>query len=57
MPSLSMTRTLSKDSRDQIAVVAGAADEGEEIVFVPLVGGAGGDDLLGEDVERRVGEG
>ena len=41
----------------EIAVVAGAADEGEEVVFGPFVGGAGGDDLLGEDVERRVGEG
>ena len=41
----------------EIAVVAGAADEGEEFVFVPFVGGAGGDDLLGEDVERRFGEG
>ena len=41
----------------EIAVVAGAADEGEEFVFIPLVGGAGGDDLLGEDVERRVGKG
>ena len=40
----------------EIAVVAGASDEGEEIVFAPFVGGAGGDDLLGEDVERRVGE-
>ncbi len=40
----------------EVAVVAGAADEGEEFVFVPFVGGAGGDDLLGEDVERAVGE-
>ena len=55
MPSLSMARTLSKDCAGEVAVVAGAADEGEEVVFVPLVGGAGGDDLLGEDVEGRSG--
>ena len=41
----------------EVAVIAGAADEGEELVFVPFVGGAGGDDLLGEDVERRIREG
>ena len=41
----------------EVAIVAGAADEGEEVVFVPFVGGAGGYDLLGEDVEGRFGQG
>ena len=40
----------------EVAVVAGTADEGEEFVLVPFVGGATGDDLLGENVERTVGE-
>ncbi len=40
----------------EVAVVAGAADEREEFVLVPFVGGAGGYDLLGKDVEGRVGE-
>ncbi len=48
---------LVKGFAGEVAVVAGAADEGEELVFIPFVGGAGGDDLLGEDVERRVRQG
>ncbi len=38
----------------QLAVRKRARDQREQVVLAPLVGGAGGDDLLGEDVERRV---
>jgi hypothetical protein len=41
----------------EVAVVAGTANKGEELVLIPLIGGTGGDDLLGEDVEGRVGKG
>src|SRR5579883_186649 len=44
-----------KDGSIETTVWVGAADESEEVVFVPIAGCRGGDDLLGEDVERRVG--
>ena len=39
----------------QSAIGIGAAHQREQIVFLPFLGGAGGDDLLRQDVERRFG--
>ncbi len=38
----------------EMTIGIGAADEGEQVVFAPVAGRGGGDDLLGEDVEGAV---
>ena len=57
MPSDSMSTTASKSARVELGVGRGAAAQREELVLVPVLGRAGRDDLLGEDVERRVAHG
>ena len=53
MPSDSMSITASKSARVKIRIAIGAANEREQIVFPPVLGGGHGDDLLGQHVERR----
>ncbi len=55
MPSESISMMASKFGAREIAIRIGAAYGVEEIVFVPIFGGAHGHDLLREDVERRFG--
>ena len=53
MPSDSMSMTASKSARVRSAIAIGAANEREQIVFLPVLGGGHGDDLLRQHVERR----
>ena len=55
MPSVSICTIASNFSRAQIAIRPGPAEQLEQRVLVPFVAGDGGDDLLGQDVERRFG--
>ena len=54
-PSASMSSTASKVLARQIAIRPGAADSAEQLVLVPLPRGRLGDDLLGQHVERLLG--
>ena len=53
MPSDSMSMTASKSARVRSRIAIGAANEREQIVFLPVLGGGHGDDLLPHHVERR----
>ncbi len=55
MPSESMPRTASKSARLEGAVRARAADQVEQLVFAEFLGGAGGHDLLGQNIEGVAG--
>ena len=56
MPCASMSTISSKVFARQIAVRIGAADDREQVVFEPFLGGAHRDDLLREHVERLIGD-
>ena len=56
MPSESMSMTASKSLRGEIAIRIGAADQGVQIVFAPVLAGGGGDDLLRQNIERVLGD-
>ena len=54
MPSESIVDDRVELAARQIAIGIGAADQREQLVFLPIAGGAIRDDLLRQDVERRV---
>ena len=55
-PSASMTTMARKSSRLEIAIGPGAAEQREEIVLGPFLGGDLGGDLLGQHVEGLLGD-